>query len=138
LFFKGGKKRERKRESSLVYWLTLLYLFVSCLYVVTATLSGASGKDVFWTVFPFATQPFIHGSLREKRGLDGFSVCPSSVHSWKTDTSRTVGLPNHLRTTDSLLPSVEFSQRLKSTAKYVEPVTLLLVYLGYYHTSRDF
>jgi hypothetical protein len=30
------------------------------------------------------------------------------------------------------LPSVEFSQRLKSTAKYVEPVTLLLVYLGYY------
>jgi hypothetical protein len=61
-----------------------------------------------------------------------FSVCPSTVHSWKTDTRPTVGIPNHLRTTDSLLPSVEFSQRLKSTAKYVEPVTLLLVYLGYY------
>jgi hypothetical protein len=72
------------------------------------------------------------GSLREKRGLDVFSVYPSTVHSWKTDTRRTVGLPNHLRTTDSLLPSVEFSQRLKSTAKHVEPETLLLVYLGYY------
>jgi hypothetical protein len=25
-------------------------------------------------------------SLREKRRVDGFSVCPSTVHSWKTDT----------------------------------------------------
>jgi hypothetical protein len=22
--------------------------------------TGASGKNVFWTVFPFATQPFVH------------------------------------------------------------------------------
>jgi hypothetical protein len=69
--------------------------------------SGASGKNVVWTVFPFAPQLFIRG----KR-------------------THVVGLPTHLRTTDSLLPSVSFSQRLKSTAKYVEPVTLLLVYLG--------
>jgi hypothetical protein len=31
-------------------------------------------------------------SLREKRGLDGFSVCPSTVHSWRTDTR---GRPAH-------------------------------------------
>ncbi len=31
---------------------------------------------------------FENWSLREKRGLDGFSVCPSTVHSWKTDTRR--------------------------------------------------
>jgi hypothetical protein len=40
---KGGKKRERRKEKRelLVYWLTtLLYLFVSRLYVVTAKLSG--------------------------------------------------------------------------------------------------
>ena len=31
-------------------------------------------------------------SLREKRGLDGLSVCPSTVHSWKTGTRR---MPTH-------------------------------------------
>ena len=41
LIKKRGKKRERKRESSLVvYWLTLLSLFVSRSYVVTTTLPG--------------------------------------------------------------------------------------------------
>jgi hypothetical protein len=55
---------------------------------------------VFWTVFPFAAQPFIRG----KR-------------------THVAGLPTHLRTMDSLLPSVEFSQRLKSTAKYGVPKT---------------
>jgi hypothetical protein len=37
------KREERKgggKERALVYWLTLLHLFVSCLYVVTTTLSG--------------------------------------------------------------------------------------------------
>jgi hypothetical protein len=35
-----GKGKEKEKERALVYWLTLLYLFVSRLYVVTSTLSG--------------------------------------------------------------------------------------------------
>jgi hypothetical protein len=35
-----NKKRGKGKERALLYWLTLLYLFVSRLYFVTATLSG--------------------------------------------------------------------------------------------------
>jgi hypothetical protein len=70
-------------------------------------------------------------SLREKRGLDGFSVCPSTVHSWKTDTRRR---PAHTLEDYGLTIAVRLILRTVEirTAKYVEPVTLLLVYLGYY------
>jgi hypothetical protein len=42
LFFsrKERKGKGKGKERALVYWLTLLYLFASRLYVVTATLSG--------------------------------------------------------------------------------------------------
>jgi hypothetical protein len=45
--------------------------------------------------FLLAEQPLEYEVLEppEKRGLDCFFVCPSTVHSWKTDTRRTGSLP---------------------------------------------
>jgi hypothetical protein len=56
-----------------------------------------------------------HRSLPEKRGLDGFSVCPSTVPSWKTDTRRR----HHAHTLENygltiavrlILPTVEINR----------------------------
>jgi hypothetical protein len=53
-------------------------------------------------------------SLREKRGLDGFSVCPATVRSWKTDTRRrlTHTLEDYRLTiaVRLLLPTVEINR----------------------------
>ncbi len=67
-------------------WLGLCVLVRACRIVVNYDLeyvqrTGASGKNVFWTVFPFATQPFVHGKWESNEvGLRSDSV-RSSLYS---------------------------------------------------------
>jgi hypothetical protein len=49
---------QRKGKEAMPMLVTKVFL---CQALTILDRAGASEKNVFWTVFPFATQPFVHG-----------------------------------------------------------------------------